>query len=284
MKPPLLILDVHYLCHRAFHTTDLSFDGRATGVIYGFLKSIRTLKHFFQTDDIAFCFDSTTSLRKSHFPEYKSRRAHKDETPEKKRARTELSAQIDALRIKHLRTIGFRNLFYYPGYESDDIMASLSRNGEWNILITSDKDLYQCLGDGTQMFSPTQKGPPVTEKWFIKQYGIKPSQWPLIKAIAGCDTDDVPGIDGVGELTALKFVKGELKKDSKAYQSIMSNQGKWIIRRNQKLVQLPFEGCPTPKIQKDEIDANGWEVVCGNLGFKSLLSCAPVFKQSLLNL
>lgn len=284
MNKPLLVLDCHYLCHRAFHAQkDLSWGGIATGVIYGFLKSIGHLKNEFQTDRVAFCFEGTTLMRKTWFPDYKMKRIHAEAAdPVKAKARSDLTFQIDQLRIHHLRMIGFKNILYAPGYEADDIMARISEECEGEVvLVTSDADLYQCLKPNVIMYSP-QKQRVFSDKWFRMEYGIEPWQWAIVKAMAGCNTDNVPGIPGIGEVTALKFLRGELKKDSKAYQMIKSPEAGRIVERNRKLVELPFEASPSSDLVEDLVSAKGWNEVCGKLGIKSLTDRPPVFSRKSL--
>ncbi len=273
-----LVLDVSYLCHRAFHTMqDLSYHEKPTGVIFGFLKSISALKDEFQTDRIAFCFDSRHSLRREIYPPYKLKR-RVDQTNKEKALKEELAIQICELRKRYLPKIGFNNVFCYRGYESDDIMAEIARASECDeqiILVTSDSDLLQCLSSNVMIYSP-HKRRLLTDVWFTKEYGIHPDQWVMVKSIAGCITDEVEGIKGVGEVTALKHLKRELDKEGKAYQAIVSAEGKAIIARNRALVRLPYKGCPTPDRVDDEIDRKGWREVCGRLGMRSIAGHPPV--------
>lgn len=287
MNAPLLILDCHYLCHRAFHAqSDLSFHGIATGVIFGFLKQIGVLKNEFQTDRVGFCFEGDTLYRKIDFADYKMKRIQheKKADPERLKARGDLCRQIEALRFHHLRNIGFRNIFYYPGWESDDIMARICQEEEGEvILVTSDADMYQCLAPNVRMYSP-QKKKLFTDKWFTKEYGIQPRQWAVVKAMAGCDTDGVPGIPGVGEVTALKFIRGELSKTSQIYKTIKSPEAAEIVTRNRRLVELPYEAVPTPSPEwvPEQISQKGWDAVCAKLGMKSLAGRPPVYSRKWL--
>jgi 5'-3' exonuclease len=245
-------------------------------VIYGFLKSISALKNEFQTDRIAFCFEGRGSKRKEVYPQYKARRGLDRKTEEEKKARTDLCRQIDLLRDKHLPRIGFRNVFHFDGYESDDIMAALAREHENVVIVTSDLDLLQCISPTTIVYCPFKKKY-LTNEWFIKTYNISPKQWAQVKAIAGCSTDGVPGIYGVGEKTAIKFIRDELDPESKTYGDVMCGAGRSIIRRNRKLVELPFEGCPVPEIREDRLTQEGWNEVCDSLGMKSLHGRVPTY-------
>ena len=272
-----LILDVHFLAYRAFHTTrDLSFKGRASGVIYGFFKALTDLKDEFCTDRVAFCFEHRHLFRRDIYPSYKGRRLTKKITPEEAQARKSMTIQISNLQNRYLPRIGFKNIFSFCGMEADDIMAKIAQEATDDIVIvTADKDLYQCLRPNVSIYSPIKRIR-LTEEWFVKKYRVKPWKWAVVKAIAGCASDEVEGIKGVGEITALKFLRGDLEKNSKAYRAICSREGKAIIRRNRKLVELPYEGCPIPELREDEIDRDGWRETCQLLGMKSLMRHLPI--------
>ena len=280
---PLLVLDAHYLCHRAFHSQrGLTWDGVPTGVLYGFLKGIIHLKELFLTDRVAFCFEGHNVLRKVEFKDYKAKRSlGHGEDPEKIEARKELHTQVNKLREVYLHEIGFRNIFFHPSYESDDIMAQLATRDDDVILVTSDADMYQCLRPNVRMWDPN-KQKLFTEKWFTEEYKIKPRQWAVMKAIAGCSTDGVPGIYGVGETTALRFIRGELAEDSKQWNSIMCGAGRMIVNRNRRLVELPYLGAPKPELEEDEVTIKGWNTVCKRLGFRSLMNRPPIYQNKLL--
>ena len=279
MNQPLLVLDCHYLCHRAFHSSkELEWQGRPTGVIFGFLKSITFLKDEFQTDRIAFCFEHPHLFRREIYPPYKRKRHTTERTDEEKQSYEALAIQISQLHKRYLPQIGFKNVFCFRGMESDDVMAAIAADAKVDeevILVTADGDLLQCLRPNVSVYSP-QKRELLTKDKFIAAHGIPPWQWVVVKAMAGCTSDEVKGIKGVGELTALRYLKGELKQASKAYQVINSSEGRAIVRRNRRLVQLPGEGCPVPKIQEDQISREQWLKVCGMLGMRSLASRPPV--------
>jgi 5'-3' exonuclease len=278
MNQPLLVLDVSYLCYRAFYSTGgLSHGEKPTGVIFGFLKTISLLKEEFQTDRIAFCFEHPHLLRKDVFPEYKQKRK-KEKTPEEMAAYKVLRNQIDALQNKYLTQIGFKNVFSFDGYEADDIMAIIAADtpdDEECILVTADGDLLQCLSDNVSIYCP-QSRKLITEASFIRAQGIRPSKWAIVKAIAGCAGDGVPGIKGVGEVGAIKYIKKQLPERTMQYQAITSEEGIKTILRNRWLVELPYANCPSPKIQNDKVSSEGWKTVCAELGFKSMAGMPPI--------
>ena len=280
MKKTWLVLDVHYLCHRAFHTArGLSWKGRPTGVIYSFLKSIQTFKDEFGTDRIAFCFEHPHLFRRDIYPGYKRRRHRRQQTSEQKKAHDELTVQIDELRLRHLPKLGFKNIFYAHGFEADDLLAaiahSLKNQRETDVvLVTADSDLYQCLAPNVMIYSP-QKQKLFTEKWFINHYGFRPRKWAMLKAITGCKGDEVPGISGIGEVTAVKIVRGELPPDWWAYQAVKAAEQ--LIKRNLSLVKLPFKPCPVPTLQEDKVDREAWKELCKLLGMRSLINRPPIY-------
>lgn len=277
-----LVLDCHYLCHRAFHTMkDLTHRERPTGVIYGFLKTISVLKDEFQTDDVAFCFEHPKLFRRDLFSEYKASRHKQERTEEEQQAYKELTVQIAELGKRYLPRIGFQNIFRYRGMEADDIMAEIARccDEDEVVLVTADSDLFQCLTTNVRVWNPAKRKL-FTDTWFKRKLGINSFDWAKVKAIAGCSSDNVPGIKGVGEKTAIKYLKRELSYETKAYQAITSEEGKRIIRRNRRLVELPFEDCPTPRLRTDTLNMKGWRSVCKTLGIRSL-SKPPIRKRGL---
>jgi len=287
MNQPLLVLDVSYLCHRTFHASKgLSWNGKATGVIFSFLKSISFLKDEFQTDRIAFAFEHPHLLRKDFYSAYKRKRHTKERTEEEMQSYRELSKQIQALRTDYLPRIGFKNIFCFDGYEADDILAKIAETSTVDdevVLVTGDSDLYQCLRPGVMIYS-SHKQKVLTVGWFVRHYGIGSSQWAVVKALAGCSGDEVEGIAGVGEKTAIKWMRGVLKKPSKVFKAIDSAQGRAIVRRNRVLVQLPYSGCPVLVIQEDIISKAAWVGVCSELGMRSIAGRPPIASRKLVKL
>lgn len=282
---PLLVLDVHYLCHRAFHAQgNLTWNGDPTGVIFGFLKSISGFKDEFNTERIAFCFEGEKLHRKAIYQPYKANRGQgRVKTPVDQRAYSSLKIQIEELRRTYLPQIGFKNVFRFKGYESDDVMAALAAKADREnevVLVTADSDMYQCLSPFVSIYHP-QKQVTFDADWFRGIYGIRPSKWAVVKAISGCKSDNVQGVGGVGEITALRFLRKELPRNSAAFGRITSKAGKAIVRLNRKLVQLPYDGCPVPTIQEDQITTKAWWSVCNALGLRSIAGQPPILTSRL---
>ena len=280
MKKIWLIFDCNFLCYRALYSTgQLTHEGDKTGVIYGFLKAITMLQDIHGTPFIIFCWDYGLNKRKAMLDIYKENRRPRELTADDMVRQKSFDKQVKKLRECYLPIIGFANNFYDDGYESDDIIAVVCKlipKTERAIIISADHDFYQLLRDNIALYNPNLRTL-FTHRQFTAQYGIKPVQWPLVKAIAGCATDNVPGVKGVGEITAVKYVREELKYSTKAYKAIV-NSDKLIVR-NLKLVQLPLDGIRNFKLRRDHISSKRWHEVTNSLGMKSLRNKKPNGKK-----
>ncbi len=264
----LLVLDVPYLAHRAYHTVGhLSHNGEGTGVIYGVLQAVDSLTDLFATDRLVFAFDFGGSKRKIIYPEYKANRYKKDLTEDEQEAIRSLRNQITQLRKEFLPAMGYQNVFSQDGYEADDVIASVaSEVGEMGeaIIVSSDQDMWQLLRRSVSCYNPqTQKM--TTVKSFVGKWGISPTMWDCVKALAGDPSDNIKGIDGVGLKTAAKWYAGTLKQGSKAYERI--NEGIGVHSQNIELIRLPFPGVEKFSLRKDIITEEKRTEVLERLGF-----------------
>lgn len=271
------ILDCNYLAYRAWFTTGgLSHGDIHTGVLYGFLRQLVQLQDRFLPQCFIFCFDVGVPIRKEIYPQYKSQR-HQNMSEEELEGYKLLRQQIKDLRKVHLPALGYSNIFCQKGYEADDCIARIvqsnTRKGLRHIIVSADHDLYQLLGPLASLYNPTKKEL-ITEKTFSEEYGVSPTQWVDVKSIAGCSSDSIRGVQGVGEKTAAKFIAGKLKGDSKSFQKIVSGNAIW--KGNIPLVQLPYQGIRDFKVNKDEaVRAVDWEIMMEKLGMKTLKNKAP---------
>jgi 5'-3' exonuclease len=273
MKRRFLILDSNYLAHRAKHIFgELSDKGSATGVVYGFLKDILILRERFDTDRFIFCWDYGYNLRYKVYPKYKQNRKPKDYNKDEQEFEDAFQLQVNQLREIYLDTIGYKNIFYQEGYESDDVMAmvcqTLVPDLEEGIIVTADKDLLQLIRKNIKWYNPRTKELMSRVK-FTKTYGISPRKWAKVKAIAGCTSDNVKGIEGVGDKTALQYLKGNLKKTTKAYKNIKVGW-KSVVLRNRPLVELPYKGTKPVRLVEDKVTQKGWDKVTKTLGMRSI--------------
>jgi DNA polymerase-1 len=263
----MLLVDVSYLAWRAYYSTGhLQNVGDPVGVIYGVLRDIPSLLDRFATDQIVFCFDSGVPKRKKVYPAYKESHIN---APDKVTARDTVREQVAELKHKILPELGFVNLIWAKGYEGDDMIATVAINHPGQkVIVSGDGDLYQLLTEEVSMYNPRAQAS-MTVGHFEVQYGIDAKDWPMVKAIAGCSTDNIKGVKGVGEKTAIKYLKDQLKMSSELYQRIEQNLEVW--QSNIDLVKLPFSGCPIFKLKKQPpIDQRKWREMMGRMNMPSL--------------
>lgn len=263
-----LLVDGHFLSHRAWHTTGgLRHEGQGTGVAYGFLRDLDMLADLFSMDRVILAFDSRTSLRRASYPTYKISRSL-GKTDAEKADRAAFDVEVTQLRTVILPEIGYRNVWEVDGYEADDILAAVAKTvqapHDEAIIVSTDKDLWQCLEPHVSMFNPITKKI-TTSASFREEWKIDPIQWADVKAFAGCDTDDIKGIEGVGEKTAAAWIRGTLKPGKK-YD--LMNYGLDYYNLNIGLVRLPYPGLVLPEMQTDDVTTGRKMAVQQKLGFR----------------
>jgi len=244
--PRVLIFDCMAICHYVKHSLRAmqSHSGTASGVLYGFMGTVLRVSTRFPAKYHVFAWDSRNSVRKEMFSGYKAGRVKKDKTEAELIEDQEFFDQVDLLREEVLKELGFPNVFTADGFEADDIIAEVTRIPKFrHFMVSRDHDLLQLL-DRNVVMVDYMKLQVVTLADFKERYGIEPREWCRVKALAGCSTDCVPGVKGVGEKTALKYLLGELPPHTKAHQSIVSPEGRQIYRRNRRLVRLPHPAFP----------------------------------------
>lgn len=272
-----LLIDTPNLACRSWHALRNMDSDRADSMLFGVFRDMVSLQRNFSTDLLAFAFDSDSSKRLAKLPEYKSSRKEKVQqmTENDQQQENERHRAIRRLRQTYLPNLGMPVL-YADGYEADDMLAAVAldeRNaGRDLIIVSTDKDLYQLLGANVRIWSPgmgpSNPGRWVTRKSFTAEYGVPPSRWAEVKAIAGCSTDDVPGIDGVGEKKAIQYLLGTMPTHHKTYAAIQG--GTAVIDRNRPLVQLPLAGCPALPLRTYAFPGKKWDALMDHLNYPSL--------------
>jgi 5'-3' exonuclease len=271
-----IIVDCNNVAHIVNHSMGhLSTEEQATGVIFGFMKQILTLSLRMKTNEFIFCWDSRKSFRKNICPTYKANR-HKDVTPEEEKIRSLLFDQISELRNSIIPKLGFKNNFIKTGYEADDLIAYtvLMNPKEEFTIISTDQDLYQVLNDKVRIYNIIKKNF-FTRADFEEKFQLHPTFFREIKAIAGCTSDFVKGIKGVGEATAAKYLRQEQVSISLVNKI---HEGNDIIEKNRKLTYLPFtngrESIPDfgIPIKKDTLKLSNFKKLFIQLSFNSFLN------------
>lgn len=262
-----MLVDSNFLCYRAALTTGhLQYGNIATGVAFGFINQLLTASKKIQPHQIIFTWDSKKSKRKEILSCYKEKRKENRTEAEEEEWQAAFT-QFNQLQTEILPRIGFKNNFIQSGYESDDLIARyvIDNASEDIYIVTADDDMLQLLHKA-KIFNMA-KSKIYQNKEFQEDYGIKPPDWAYVKQIAGCKSDNVPGIEGVGEKTAIKYIKGDLKKSTKAYQKI--KDGKDIINFNHQLVALPFKGTESMIIEENEFNMREFLRFCREFNLSS---------------
>jgi len=256
----------------------LSYNGKETGVIFGFLSKLLLIAEKFNTKRFFFCWDSEWTYREQDYRGYKEHRRNRDMTPEEIEQQKSVIKQREELRNLVVPKLGFSNSYMVPGFEADDLLAVFSRRLSTCsdvVMVTRDMDMYQCL-DCCSIFDPT------TKKIFTKEklksdYCIKPNKWALAKAIGGCDSDNVRGIKGVADpkkatSMGLKYLNGKLTK-GKVFDRIESEDGKAIIKTNLPIVTTPYreEDLSRLLIKRNKFEKNKFMSVFELYGLYSFL-------------
>lgn len=200
----LIAIDGNSLMHRAFYALPsmTNRDGVPTGAVYGFLSMLISLLSR-EPDYLVVAFDlHGPTFRHEQYGEYKAGRR---ETPE------ELRPQFDMLK-EIIKSMGIL-ISTCPSFEADDILGTFSRiageQGVKSLLVTGDRDALQLIDKTTHVLL-TKKGVSETmemdEEALMEQYGLTPDKMRDLKGLMGDSSDNIPGIPGVGEKTALKLL------------------------------------------------------------------------------
>jgi DNA polymerase-1 len=283
-KPTLLLIDGHSLAFRAFYALPIdSFvtrDGQHTNAIHGFLSMLILLLQKEKPTHLGVAFDiSRFSFRNREYEDYKGTRG---ETPPEFKGQVPLLEE--ALKAMNIVTITKED------YEADDILATLSLQGKeqgYRVLVVSgDRDTIQLVDDDVTLLYPNARGVSELKVYdpdaVRERYGIEPAQYPEIAALVGETSDNLPGVDKVGEKTAVKWIQqygtaAELLAHADEITGVVGNnlrEQQDRVVRNRKLnrlirdVDLPI----TPAdLARNPIDAASVRAVFERLQFRTLL-------------
>lgn len=268
-----IIIDSSALAHRVKYTLqELNTEFLDTGVIFGFMKKMLEIAKTFETNQFLFAFDSRHSKRKEIYPEYKAKR--KEDIPEEVEIlNKKCYKQLLQLRTQILPYIGFKNIFQIKGYEADDIIALLVKKYPDDYIVYSgDADLYQLL-DHCSIYKPNRSL--YTKEEFENEYGITPKQWVMVKAYAGCSSDNVIGVKGIGEKRAIAYIKKEASKTIK--ENIEKNME--LVEKNKHVVRLPMKNLKKviPK-NGEKLSLGNFINICDRFNFRSFLDDGQLAK------
>lgn len=202
----IVLIDGNSLLHRAFHALPLleTKTGRYTNAVYGFVTMLLRLLDREKPDYLLVAFDKgKKTFRHQMYTEYKGTR--KKSAPELAQQFATVREVVNALGLSYLEM---------DEYEADDILGAYAKKaaaeGKNALIVTGDKDALQLVEDRVNVLY-TKRGISQTERCdvsFIEEkYGVSPTQLIDVKALMGDNSDNIPGVPGVGEKTALKLIK-----------------------------------------------------------------------------
>ncbi|MDR0813383.1 MAG: DNA polymerase I [Oscillospiraceae bacterium] len=204
-----LLIDGNSIISRAFYaikSTLTAPDGTPTGAVFGFFRIIDKVLPGIAPDRIIAVFDrKEPTFRKRMYDGYKAQR---HPTPE------DLLAQIPV--VREILAAQGRLALDLPGYEADDLLGTFARqaeeNGDTAVVMTGDRDSLQLITDATQvLYISTAKGQTTETLYdtaaFNEKYGFAPINLIDCKALMGDASDNIPGVRGVGEKTALGLIQ-----------------------------------------------------------------------------
>ena len=243
----LVLIDGNSIMNRAFYgimgskalTTK---DGKYTNAIYGFLAILFKLLEDEKPDYIAVSFDLKAPTQRHKM--YEGYKANRKGMP------NELAEQMpiikDVLRAMNI------DIVEKEGYEGDDIIGTLSRYGEEKglevIILSGDRDTFQLATDNIKIHIPRTKAGKTETEIFdrnkVKEvYGIEPKQLIEVKGLQGDTSDNIPGVPGIGEKTALSLIKkyeniDNLYKKLESGETDLKGKQKEKIEENKDLAYL----------------------------------------------
>ncbi|MGW3678541.1 DNA polymerase I [Streptomyces prasinus] len=206
-RPRLMLMDGHSLAYRAFFALPVenftTATGQPTNAIYGFASMLANTLRDEAPTHFAVAFDvSRKTWRSAEFPEYK---ANRSKTPDEFKGQVELIGELlDAMNTPR---------FAVDGFEADDVIATLATRAEAEgfdvLIVTGDRDSFQLVSEHTTVLYPTKGVSELTRftpEKVVEKYGLTPAQYPDFAALRGDPSDNLPGIPGVGEKTAAKWI------------------------------------------------------------------------------
>ena len=282
-KPTLMVIDGHSLAFRAFYALPVdsfvSPDGQHTNAIHGFISMFLGLLKKENPTHVAVAFDiSRFSFRTRIYPEYKATRG---ETP------SEFIGQVPLLQ-EALAAMGVVTITK-EDYEADDILATLAHqageNGFDVLVVSGDRDTFQLVNDRVTVLYPSARGVAELKRYtpsaVEERYGVPPHKYPDVAALVGETSDNLVGVDKVGEKTAVKWITQFGSLDSVLEhadeisgvvgQNLRDQRDRAIRNRqlNRLLTDVALE-VTLEDLERGSINPEAVSTVFTNLGFKTL--------------
>ena len=285
-KKRLLLLDGNAIIHRAYHaipplTTD---DGVQTNAVFGFTSTLLTVLEKFQPDYIIATFDLPgKNFRHVMYPDYKATRK---ETPE------DLTPQFELVKDV-VRSLGIK-IIEKEGYEADDVIGTIAKqvggNGIETIIVTGDKDTLQLVDDDTKVFTMSRgiHDMVLYDEGLVKdKMSVNVAQIPDYKGLRGDSSDNIPGVKGVGEKTAVALldeyrdldgIYNNLDNIKPAWKNkLEADKEKAYLSKELGIIKtdVPIEKIDFKDVSVDKMTFDNARKMFTKLGFNSLLKRLP---------
>ena len=278
MADKIVILDGYSLMYRAFHALQTPMtapDGTPTNAVHGFMMMLLKVVEDERPDRLAVAFDMhAPTFRAKLFDGYKATR---------KPMPDELRAQDPVIR-ELIGEMGIP-ILECEGYEADDILGTVSlrceQAGDEALLVTGDRDSFQLSGPHTTILY-TKKGITdtvrVTPEYIRETYGLEPAQLIDVKSLMGDTSDNIPGVPGVGEKTALKLVQqyGSLRAVLDSAEAEQKGKLRERLIEGRALAEMSYDLAKIDRNAPVEADPEAWRL--GNLA-----AAAPRLRELRMN-
>jgi DNA polymerase-1 len=243
-----LLVDTRALIYASFFWAKKNYDVEnrkemESAMLLRLFDKIKLAHRYAKTNRIIFCCDSPKSIRKEIYPEYKGKRAKDEYFEVYKDFFLKIQNEI-------IPNIGFANVLEAEGLEADDIIASIALQEKRLpvVIFSDDGDLYQCIKSNVTVMSINRSAAEACLMYpakFERIFGISHERWADVKSIAGCSTDNVPGLTNIGEKMAIQYLNGKMPNGVRKTR-IESEEGQKIRAFTDRLVRLPFDGIVIP--------------------------------------
>ena len=213
----IVILDGNSIAYRAYHKAPplTADDGTPTGAVHVFFTILERVRAKLKPSQIIAVFDAEgPTVRHEMYAEYK---ANRDAMPE------DLAVQMKT--INELRPLAGNPVYRKSGIEADDIIATLAKKATEPVtIVTKDKDIFQLVDEKIKIYDD-QTGKLLGADEAKIKYGVLPSQMLDFLSLLGDKSDNIPGVAGVGEKTAVKLIQ-EFGSLDGIYENIDTQKGK----------------------------------------------------------
>jgi len=203
----LVLIDGNAVIHRAYHSIPKNFTnrkGEKTNALYGFAMTLVKVLEDLKPEYLATSFDlAGPTFRHKEYKEYKATRVKADQ---------DLYDQIPLIK-EMVKNIGIP-IYEKEEYEADDVLGTITTKMEkekiQTFVVSGDKDIFQLIGANVKVYN-LRKGlsqSAIVDKEYVeKEYNLQPEDFIDLKALAGDSSDNIPGVPGIGQVTATKLLQ-----------------------------------------------------------------------------